>query len=198
VDDGAPPTGDRLEDSDESLMRRVARGDRDAGRALVARHLARVVAFAGRTLGSRAEAEDVAQETFLRLWTHAGRWRPEAALSTWLHRIAYRLCLDRIARRRETSLDDAGDPPDEGPSMTTRIQDRTLARTVNAALATLPESQRAAIALCHFDGMRNAEAAAVLDVSVEALESLLARGRRKLKAALAGVAPELLATGDDR
>lgn len=173
-------------------MERVARGDRDAGRVLVERHLSRIVAFAGRTLGDRSGADDVAQETFLRLWTHAARWRPEAQLGTWLHRIAYRLCLDRLARRRETPLDDATDPPDDRPSPAEQMDQRAIAHAVNRALATLPEHQRAAIALCHYQGMRNAEAAAVLDVSVEALESLLARGRRTLKARLAGVAPALL------
>jgi RNA polymerase sigma-70 factor (ECF subfamily) len=91
--------------ADEELMLRVARGDRDACRLLVERHLRRVVAFAARVLASPSEAEDVAQEAFARVWTGAASWRPGVArFTTWLHRVVLNLCLDRPARGRGGEL----------------------------------------------------------------------------------------------
>jgi RNA polymerase sigma-70 factor (ECF subfamily) len=173
-------------------MLRTGAGDREAFRQLLDRHLGRIVAFAARVLGNPAGAEDVAQETFLRLWTHASRWQPTARLSTWLHRVALNLCFDNLKRARDVALDDIAEPQDPGPSLTARVQAGEIGRHVNATLAQLPAQQRVAITLCHYQGLRNTEAAEVMDVSVEALESLLARGRRKLRARLRGLLPDLL------
>jgi RNA polymerase sigma-70 factor, ECF subfamily len=173
-----------MEESDETLMRRVGGGDPEACRALVERHLGRVTAFAARTLGSAADAEDVAQEVFLRLWTSARRWEPRARLSTWLHRVALNLCLDRIARRRDVPLDSAPEPVDPAPSAVALLERQAVGQRVNMEIAALPPQQRVAIVLCHYQGLRNLEAAEVMGVSVEALESLLARGRRTLRARL--------------
>lgn len=182
--------------SDDILVARVAAGDAAACRELTERHLGRILAFAYRMVGNHADAEDIAQEVFVRLWLHAARWRPEGArLTTWLHRVARNLCHDQYARRHEQALDDVAEPEDARPSPSERLQAEDLARYVNAALATLPERQRAAITLFHYQGFGNAEAADIMDVTVEALESLLARGRRALRARLAGVAPELLGEG---
>jgi len=184
--------GRALEDSDEMLMLRIATGDREAFRRLLERHLGRLVAFAARALGDRTGAEDVAQEAFLRLWTHASRWQPTARLSTWLHRVALNLCLDRLRRAREVALDEIAEPTDPGPPLVARMQARDIGRHVNAALAQLPAQQRVAITLCHYQGLRNTEAAEVMGVSVEALESLLARGRRTLRIHLRALLPDLL------
>ena len=182
-----------MDDHDDELIGRAGAGDTEAFERLVRRHLGRIVAFAGRTLGDAAAAEDVAQEVFLRLWTGASRWRPTGArLSTWLHTVALNLCRDRIAKRREAPLDDVPDPPDPAPAPEARLATQAIGASVQAALADLPEAQRVAITLCHFQGMRNQEAAEVMNVSVEALESLLARARRGLRTRLAAVAPELL------
>ena len=180
-------------DPDETLMLRVAEGDHAACQQLAERHLGRILAFAARTLGDRAAAEDIAQEVFARLWIHAKRWQPgPARLSTWLHRIALNLCLDYSARKREAQLDDVPEPIDPSKDAATRLHEHQLQQRVNAAMQTLSPQQRAAITLCHFEGLRNAEAAEVLGVSVEALESLLARGRRVLRERLRDLAPELL------
>lgn len=183
-------------ESDEQLMVRVGHGDREACHLLVERHLSRIHAFATRVLGSTNEGEDVAQEVFLRLWKHAGRWRPTGAkLTTWLHRIALNLCLNKKERTRETPSELAVEHAEGGPEPAEIAGRRDMEKHVNAALAELPTNQRAAITLCHYQGMRNAEAADILGVSVEALESLLARGRRGMKKRLADVAAELLEGG---
>jgi RNA polymerase sigma-70 factor, ECF subfamily len=174
-----------MDESDDALMRRVGQGDHEACRALVERHLGRIVAFAARTLGNRADAEDVAQDTFVRAWRNARRWQPgRARLTTWLHRIALNLCLDRLARRRDTPLDGVPEPVDPTPSAVALLERRALGERVSRELAALPPQQRVAITLCHYQGLGNIEAAEVLGVSVEALESLLARGRRTLRARL--------------
>jgi RNA polymerase sigma-70 factor (ECF subfamily) len=176
---------------DIDLLAQAARGDVPAYRQLVDRHLRGVNAFAYRMLGSRAEAEEVAQESFLRLWQEAGRFVARAKPSTWLYRVAHNLAVDRLRRRRERSDPDGLEqvPASERPSRP--FQERQLADAVEHALAELPERQRAAIGLVHYQGLSNAEAADVLGVGVRALESLLARARRQLRESLAEfAAPE--------
>ena len=189
---GRPASGP-VEDPDLELVRRVGAGDGPACAALVDRHLARIVGLAGRMLGNRAEAEEVAQDVFLRVWQQAGRWRAgEARFSTWLHRVTVNLCHDRLRRRRETTLEAAGDPPSPDPPPGAALQRAAVVARVEAALQQLPERQRTAILLSHYQELGNIEAAAVLGVSVEALESLLARGRRRLKELLAGEVGDLM------
>lgn len=171
------------------LIERVAGGDVRAYRQLVDRHLRGIHAFAFRMLGSRAEAEEICQDTFLRLWEHAGRYVPSAKPSTWIYRIAHNLCIDRLRRRREKA---SGVAPDELPASerpSGLFLERQVADAVQRALAELPERQRAAMGLVHYQGLSNAEAAEVLGVGVRALESLLARARRQLKESLAALAP---------
>jgi RNA polymerase sigma factor (sigma-70 family) len=175
-----------LTDPDEALLSRVAAGDAAAVRALVGRKLPRLLALAGRMLGDPREAEDVAQEAFVRIWRQASRWQPGAAkFDTWLHRVALNLCYDRLRRRRETAYADPPDRPDEGPAPDRGLEAHDVGRRVVRAMAALPDRQREAVTLCHYQELGNIEAAAIMGVSVEALESLLARGRRALRAALA-------------
>lgn len=174
-----------IEDPDGELVVRVAAGDRMAARAIMARHLPKIMNLGRRMLGDQSEAEDVAQEVFIRLWTHAARWQPgKAKFETWLHRVAINLCYDRLRRRPTTTLEDVPDPVDEAPGPATALYQSQLAAAVNAALQRLPERQREALVLCHYQGLTNIDAAEVMNVSVDALESLLARGRRALKAML--------------
>ncbi len=176
-------------DEEIEWMRRTAKGDAVAFRSLADAHLAKIMNYAHRLLHDRSEAEDVAQETFLRLWKDAGRYEPKARVTTWLHRIAHNLCIDRLRRRREQPSDEIneGRSSDEPGGL---LDEKRVAIEVGRALAALPERQRAAITLVHYQGLTNIEAAAVLDVNVEALESLLARGRRTLKHRLAELQPE--------
>ncbi len=181
------------EDPDLELVRRAGAGDAEACAALVDRYLAKVVAVAGRVLANRADAEEVAQDVFLRVWQHAGSWRAGSArFSTWLYRVTLNLCHDRTRRRKETTLDAAGDPASGAPPPGGELQRAAVAARVKAALGQLPERQRDAIVLCHYRELSNIEAAAVLEVTVEALESLLARGRRRLRELLAGEAGDLM------
>ncbi len=179
-------------DPDLEILRRIGAGDGAACALLVDRHLRRVTALAGHMLGNRADAEDVAQEVFLRVWKQAPNWRSgEAKFSTWLHRVTLNLCTDRLRRRRETGLDTVGDMASDAPLPDAGLQEAAIVARVQAALAQLPERQREAILLCHFQELGNIEAAAVLELSIEALESLLSRGRRRLRELLLEERPDL-------
>jgi RNA polymerase sigma-70 factor (ECF subfamily) len=176
-------------DTDDELVRRAGRGDAASMQALVARKLRRVLALAERMLGDPAEAEDVAQETFFKVWRYAARWRPGAAkFDTWLHRVTLNLCYDRLRRRRERPTAEPPDAPDPGPGPDRGLFAADVGRRVSAALQALPPRQREAIVLCHYQELGNIEAAELMSVSVEALESLLSRGRRALRQALADLA----------
>ncbi len=180
-------------DPDADLVRRAGAGDQRAAEALVHRHLGRMTSLARRMLSDPVEAEDVAQEVFLRVWRTAPKWREgQAKFETWMHRVALNLCYDRLRRRREKTDPDAGMMvADTAPGAADAIVARQQAAQVHRALDALPERQRAAILLCHFQDMTNIDAAASLEVSVEALESLLSRGRRALKASLADTARDM-------
>lgn len=176
--------------SDDALLLLYAKGDAEAARVLTGRHLSRVYGFAARLLGDRAEAEDVAQEAMLRLWRAAGSWRAgEAQLSSWLYRVTVNLCTDRQrarARRRTEALDDVTEPADARADTEAALMARQRTDALQTALASLPDRQRQAVVLRHIEGLTNPEIAAILEVGVEAVESLTARGKRALTAALAG------------
>lgn len=175
-----------IDASDDELVARVALGDEAACRLLVDRHLTRMLALARRMLGSHADAEEVAQEVFLRVWTHASRWEPgRAQFSTWLHRVATNLCLDRLRRHTTDDIDSIPEPQSDDPTPLEELERQDLAQRVDLALQGLPARQRAAVTLTHYQGLSNIEAAEILNVSVEAVESLLGRARRQLRVALA-------------
>jgi RNA polymerase sigma-70 factor (ECF subfamily) len=181
------PSSTKVTDStdDVSCVQRVGRGDQSAYRVLVDRYLASISRFALRLLGDAGEAEEVAQETFLRLWTEAVNFEPRAQPKTWLYRIARNQCIDRLRKRRthgsETDVSETGASEDRPSLLFARKQ---TAERVERALSALPERQRAALTLVHYEGLSGTEAGEVLDVSVEALESLLSRGRRALRESL--------------
>jgi RNA polymerase sigma-70 factor (ECF subfamily) len=195
--------------SEEELMAAVIRGDQLAYQTLVRAHLPAINRYTQRLLGGGRDTEDIAQETFLRLWTTAARWDPDKAkLSTWLHRIAHNLCIDFLRKQKRVVLTASFDEnnPIEGeitpssnegalrsaiverseqqPSSADNIEQEEEFNALHSALATLSEAQRSAILLCHFQGFSNKEAAAIMNVSVQALESLIARAKRGLRAQL--------------
>ncbi len=182
--------------TDEALLALFAGGNRAAARVLTLRLTPRVLSLAGRMLGDRSEAEDVAQEAMLRLWKIAPDWRAgEAQVSTWLYRVASNLCTDRLRRRRGVGLDDAFgegvEPEDEQPGAEARLQEADRMAALKSALAELPERQRTAVVLRHLEGLSNPEIAAVMEIGVEAVESLTARGKRALASLLKGRRAEL-------
>lgn len=177
--------------SDEALMVLYANGDRHAALALTQRVTPRVLAYSARLLGGdRAEAEDVAQETMLRLWRVAPQWRQgETKVTTWAYRVATNLCIDRQrsrGRKRQMALDDAPEVADGAVGAEERLQDAGRMAALEAALADLPDRQRQAVVLRHLEGMTNPEIAAIMEIGVEAVESLTARGKRALAAILSG------------
>ncbi|WP_244559461.1 MULTISPECIES: RNA polymerase sigma factor [unclassified Azospirillum] len=184
---GMMESGDEREAmGDEALVALVAAGDRRAYGILVTRHLDRTITIAQRVLNNRAEAEDVAQEAFLRLWRHADRFDPGAArFSTWFYRITTNLCLDRTRRQQPLALEAAGDPPDPTADAETALVGQRTRNAVLAAVAELPDRLRAAVTLTYDAGLSNAEAARSMDISVKAFESLLVRARRSLRDRLA-------------
>src|ERR1700744_5499612 len=176
-------------DPDEELVARIARGEPGAANEFVALKLARILALARRMLTDPIEAEDVAQEVFLRVWRHAPAWRPGAArFDTWMHRVTLNLCYDRLRRRRETPQAEPPEMPDTGPAPDRGLHAADVGRAVEAAMAKLPHRQREAVVLCHYQELGNIEAAELMGISVEALESLLSRARRSLRVTLAPVA----------
>lgn len=180
--------------SDEALLARYGAGEAAAARVLAERLVPRLLAVATRMLsGDRAEAEDVAQETMLRLWRQAPDWRPGAAqVSTWAYRVAANLAIDRLRRRgRAQELEAAGESPDGAAPAWAQLAEAERLAALDAALAALPERQRQAVVLRHIEGLSNPEIAEIMEVGVEAVESLTARGKRALAAALAGRREEL-------
>jgi RNA polymerase sigma-70 factor (ECF subfamily) len=179
-----------MDDSDEALMARVARGDEPAFRVLSRRHVPAMVALARRILGNAAEAEDVAQEAMLRVWTHAPRWQPLAQFRTWLTRVVVNLCLDRKRRASWVALEAAGEIVDPTPGAGEKSEADERERLLAAAIQELPARQRTAIVLTYTEGMSNAQVAESLGTSVSAVETLLIRGKQNLRRALGSVLDE--------
>lgn len=181
------PTGRMQDASDEELVALIGGGDRRAYHILVERHGRRVLGLARRMMRNLAEAEDVSQDAFLRVWQKAGEWQPRGArFTTWLYRVVMNLCLDRKRRPTMSPIEAAGDPADTRPDAETILAKSQRDGQVAAALQALPERQRAALVLSYYEGLSNAEAAGVLELSVSALESLLVRARRALRQELEG------------
>lgn len=184
-DDGQ--TDCRRIDADQGTMAAVAAGDERAFARLAADQTPRLLRFARTILAGTAEAEEVVQEALLRLWRQAEAWQPSGRISTWLHQVTYRLCID-IIRRRQPSVPIEADTEieDDVPSPDSRLLRTEDVLAVRAALGELPERQRTALVLFHFQEMAQADAAAVMGIGERAFESLLARARRNLRAALSG------------
>tara|TARA_R110000787_G_scaffold47620_5_gene115140 strand:+ start:367 stop:942 length:576 start_codon:yes stop_codon:yes gene_type:complete len=178
-------TRDGVDPSDDELVRRAAAGDGAAWSGLVDRHLAAVVSFSWYRLGDRMEAEDVAQETMLRFARKALDWTPGGPkVRSWLYHVAGNLCIDRQrARRPETPIDAAEESAviDIQPHLDGKLDARRLVRR---ALDSLPDRQQVVLILVYYQGHTVREAAELLHISEHAAESLLARARRAVRAAL--------------
>jgi RNA polymerase sigma-70 factor (ECF subfamily) len=167
--------------SDEDLMLRIAAGDEPAFRVLAGRYAPLAVRLARRVTGNSADAEEIAQEALLRVWINAPRWRPLASFRTWFYRIVVNLCLNRRRRAPPLPLEAAADAADPSPDAVAGLEKRELQRLLAEAIASLPERQRAVIALTYHEGLSNAASAAALGTSVSAVETLLVRAKRALR-----------------
>jgi RNA polymerase sigma-70 factor (ECF subfamily) len=166
--------------TDEELMRAVQTGDLPAFEQIVLRHQTAVWNLACRILNDRAEAEDVAQEAFLRVLDAAPRYQPTARFRTYLLRIVTHLCLDRVRKKRPFYTDTLPDVPAAEPSPAGGLLERERKQQVHQALAKLPQQQRLALSLRYDEELRYKEIATVMRTSPKAVERLLARGRAAL------------------
>lgn len=175
------PFSDVSDVSDLEDIRAAAAGNRLAQSALVTRHMPRVYALAYRMLSDAALAEDITQEVFLRAWKVLPDWEPRAQFSTWLHRVTLNLCRDQYRKRREQTMDELPERIDPDLRPDERLDQSQRTGRLMRAIESLPDRQREALVLCALEGHTNIAAADIMGISVEAMESLLARGRRKLK-----------------
>lgn len=170
--------------TDEALMLRVQGGDKEAFRLLVGRHIDRIVGTARRIVGA-AEAEDVAQDVFLKVWTARDQWSPgQAAFRTWLYRVAVNRCIDRVRRARPTSIDEVPEIVDDAPGPLAECERREEGERLREAMTQLSDQQRTAITLYYHESLTAAEVAEIMGLRLNAVESLLKRGRQKLRTVL--------------
>jgi RNA polymerase sigma-70 factor, ECF subfamily len=180
-----------------TLVAAAADGDAAAFRALVDRHLSGVLAVARRMLRDDAEAEDVAQEALLRLWRSAdGLEVGPQGLRPWLRRVVSNLCVDRMRSGRRLSVVEEVPERAEPATQLAHVEAHEVSQRVDAALKELPDRQRMALTLFHYEGLSQIEVGRIMGISDEAVESLLARGRRSLKTALRDEWRDLLADGE--
>lgn len=171
-----------VKDEDEELLNRLASNDEAAFRLLVERHIDRAFGIALRVLGSRADAEDVVQDTMLKVWTHRGKWQHgRAKFSTWLYRVITNRCIDLHRLPRTDNVDAVPEPIDTQPDAVSTMQRNEVTLMLENAMQRLPEQQRVAVILSYHENMSNGEIAEVMDTTIAAVESLLKRGRQQLR-----------------
>jgi len=167
--------------TDEELMQAVARGDLSAFEQLVLRRQQEAWNAAYRFLNDAAEAEDAAQDAFLKILDAAPRYRPTATFRTYLFRVVTRLCLNRMQKKRPHYVDRLPVSPSADPGPPERLARRETAAAVRRALDDLPPRHRAALTLRHYEVMSYQEIAETMDASVKSVERLLGRGREGLQ-----------------
>jgi RNA polymerase sigma-70 factor (ECF subfamily) len=183
---------------DAELLAAAARRDDRAYGEIVRRYYQPVYRLTWRLTGGHADTEDIAQEAFLRLWRDPSQLREAGALKGWLLRVASNAVIDHARRRGKVDSGELPDVADERDGPDSGIDRSRAARIVDSRIADLPERQRLALSLVHFEGLSNIDAASIMDISVEALESLLARARRSLRQSLQSEWRDLLAVLGDQ
>ncbi len=172
----------QAEQSDDELVARIAARDHGAMRLAADRHAQLVWRVAYRMLGDAAEAEDVAQESLLKLWNHADRWQAGGTgIAPWLKKVTVNQCLDRLRRKRFTSDEKVPERADETPLADRQIEAGEAGQAVKDCIEALPDRQRAAVILTYYEEQPNQGAAESLEMQLKAFESLLYRARASLK-----------------
>lgn len=175
--------------TDEELMLAICEGDQSAYQTVVKAHLKPISHYAYRMLGNKKDTEDITQETFLKLWINAATWKAEKSkLTTWLHRITHNLCIDYLRKHSRVQTKDNFDDDFDNSDGSNAYLDKSdfeneneKIKVLDRALKQLPENQRSAITLCTIQNFSNKEAAAIMNLSIKALESNIARAKRSLK-----------------
>ena len=190
----------RVESQEAELILRCQQGDVTAFDLLIAAHASRVYNVAYRMLGCQQDAEDAAQEAFLRAFGSIGKFRRGSTFATWLYRITTNVCLDELKRRPNRpqafaglvgDADATGDFEDLLLSDASRqdpaqlIEQHACQQEVEQALATLPDHQRAVVVMCDVEGLSYEETATVLATEVGTVKSRLHRARQRLRQLLA-------------
>lgn len=167
---------------DIQLMERLSKGDDSAMRPLMDSHMHWVYQLAFRMCRSKEEAQDIAQEVFLKVWRVRETWEPKAKLSTWMYRVAVNICIDRLRKPKLVSVDGEGlDEKITGIDGRKVADDLNQSKVIWRAINELPARQRVAFTLCQYEGQTMKEAAEIMDVSVGAIESLLVRSKKHLR-----------------
>ncbi len=170
------------ENNDDAIMARIAARDSQALRLASDRHAHAVWRVAYRMLGDATEAEDIAQEALLKLWSHADRWKPGGAgIAAWLKTVTVNQCLDRLRRKRFTSGEEVPERADQTPLADEGIEQDEICQTVKHCIENLPDRQRAAVVLTYYEELANQSAANTLAMQLKAFESLLFRARSSLR-----------------
>lgn len=167
---------------DDALLARIANNDQNAFRVLVERHIDRAYGLALRILNNRADAEDIVQDTLLKIWLHRGRWESgRAKFSTWLYRVVTNRCIDVRRQPRSEDIEQVPEVADDRPLAIAEIQKHEVNTMLDAAMGRLPDQQRVALILSYHENMSNGDIAEVMQTTVIAVESLLKRGRQRLR-----------------
>ncbi|QQG36942.1 MAG: sigma-70 family RNA polymerase sigma factor [Micavibrio aeruginosavorus] len=177
-----------MEDTDEGLMKRVQKGDHQAFSLLVRRHSERFYALSWRLLGNEAEAEDVVQDAFIKLWAQPALFRVDAGVrfTTWFYRVVSNMATDRLRGRKRWASPEAMDIlPDPGKGADQALAERQTQALIEKAIHALPERQKLALTLCFYEGLSVREAGAVMEAGEKAVESLLMRAKAGLREELA-------------
>jgi RNA polymerase sigma-70 factor (ECF subfamily) len=169
---------------DQALIAATLAGNREAFGELVGRYQRAVYHLAARTLRDPTEAEDATQEAFFKAYRALQSFRPGAKFSTWIFTICYRLCCDRLARRKRLSGDELPDRADPGAGPALLAERNDEARRLRAAIDLLPEKYRTVITLYHLQGKQYDEIASVLNLPLGTVKTHLFRAKEQLRKAL--------------
>lgn len=182
---------DAKSDTDEHLIGLAANGDGQAFERIVNKYQQAVFNTIFRYTGSRDDVQDLAQEIFIKVWRNAAKFKGKSKFSTWLYRIVVNHCINYRRRRRQghISLDELAEKGRTPESLQVRDdwEERNRAKNVRKAVDELPDRQRMALVLSHFEGRSYKEIAEIMKISVSSVESLIFRARSNLKQKLAKV-----------